>query len=260
MLEIDVPGFFRAVLTYTDDRSGGLTAIAALIGIPLLLFQIFQGARQERGRAHARRYAALAALPMTLSGVNRWAKDVAQSLKAIDPWLKGTERDQPAPAFDPPPSPDHLISAIEQMIEAAQGGYISKILAAIVSDIQVLNSRISDAKNYKGRHLRIETSMIDSNLFIAARIYARAESLYDASRSLSNNVPVDYSRVRSALHNMGIHEQDLPARSSVYPTVHQMIERAHQKQISRKRRYKKICDAISERWAAPSSTARRTKR
>lgn len=240
--------FVGPVLEYADAHGDGLAAIAALIGIPLVLWQIFQGARQERARARARRYAALAALPLTLSGISRWAKDVASALDQIYPWVVGTAEGTPTPAFSAPSSPDHLISAIERMIEAAPGGHIGKTLAAIVSDIQVLNSRIGDAAEYSPRELRSQAGMIDSNLLLAARIYAGASSLYDAARSLSEDAPVDYSAVSSALNLMQIRERQRQAGAVSHPTVHQMVARAYQRQRQRRRGYEKVLDCVLERW------------
>lgn len=128
----------NGLLNYADNHGDGLAAIAALVGIPLVLWQIFQGARQERARAKARRYAALAALPMTLSGINRWAQEVADALNAIYPWVLAKTNADPAPEFKPPSSPDDLIAAVERMIEAAPKDRIGKTLAAIVADVQVL--------------------------------------------------------------------------------------------------------------------------
>ncbi len=240
----------KAALALADKHGDGLAAVAALIGIPLVLWQIFQGARQERLRAKARRYAALASLPMTLSGINVWAKQVVRSLNAIYPWVMGAERAQPAPNFDPPASPDHLISAIEKMIETAPGDRVSKTLAAIVSDIQVLNSRIGDAAEFEGRQLRSQATMIDSNLLLAARIYARAESLYDPARALSEDAPLDHSRVSSALNIIGVRERPRPADHRAFPTAHEMARRDYEKARNRRRGYEKLRDWCVEAWRA----------
>jgi len=214
----------NAVLAWADIHGSGLAAIAAFVGIPLVLWQILQGALQERKTARARRYAALASLPMTLAGINAYARQVAQSLNAIYPWVMGIERAAPQPTFDPPPPPVHLISAIEQMIEAAPGDRVGQTLAAIVSDIQVLNSRLQDSE-MEG-NLRSQTGMIDSNLLITARIYARAEALYDECRALSDDAPVDHDRMMSALSIMDIHEREVHGRRLVHPSVHDLIRRS----------------------------------
>jgi hypothetical protein len=240
----------NALLVQADQHGAGLAAIAALVGIPLVLWQIFQGARQEKARSRARRYAALASLPMTLSGINVWSKRVVRSLNTIYPWVMGTERARPAPHFDPPPSPDDLISAIEKMIEAAPGDRVGRTLAAIVSDIQVLNSRIGDAAEFEARQLRSQAGMIDSNLMLAASIYARAESLYDPARALSKDAPIDYSRVSSALNIMGVREGDRSTGTSGYPTVHEMVTKAHQRARQRRRGYEKLWDGAVEWWSA----------
>lgn len=92
--------------------------------------------------------------------------------------------------------------------------------------------------------------MIDSNLLLAAKIYARAESLYDVARGLSENAPLDYDRVSAALNIMGIRERERPAGSLPLPTVHEMVGRAYQKARQRRRGYQKIWDRIIESWRA----------
>lgn len=247
----------ETVLSQADAHGDGLAALAALVGIPLVLWQIFQGARQERRRAKARRYAALASLPMTLSGINHWSKEVVRALNRIRPWVMGTSRDHPAPEFQPPPSPDHLISAIEGMIEAAPGDRVGKTLAAIVADIQVLNSRIGDPAEYRPSELRSKAGMLDSNYLLAARIYARAESLYDASRSLSEGAPVDYARVSSALNIMGVRERERQPGDSALPTAHELVNRAYERQRQRRRGYQKVRDWIRESWQARKEAKQR---
>lgn len=249
--------FVGTVLTQADVHGDGLAAIAALIGIPLVLWQIFQGARQERRRARARRYAALASLPMTLSGINNWSKNVVRALNGIRPWVMGTARDQPPPEFSAPPSPDHLIAAIERMIEAAPGGRVGKTLAAIVTDIQVLNSRMGDPAEYRPNELRSQAGMLDSNYLLAARVYARAESLYDDSRTLSEGAPVDYARVSSALNIMGVRKRERRAGEPAYTTVHELVDRAYEKERQRRRGYQKLRDWVKEAWQTRRDVKRR---
>lgn len=242
------------VLAFADKHGDGLAAIAALIGIPLIISQIFQGARHERKKARARRYAALASLPMTLSGINRWSKDVASALNAIHPWVSGEARTGPAPTFVAPASPDSLISAIEQMIEAAPGERIGETLAAIVSDIQVLNSRIGELA--ESQDLRSQYGSIDSNLYLAAKIYARASSLYDPARSLSDNAPIDFSSVSSSLNIMNVREGER-RRKTAFPTAHDMNNRAYKKSRQQRRGWEKIRDWIVEGWQARKAEKRR---
>ena len=246
-METDLLRMGGSVLALADKHGAGLAALAALISVPILLWQIFQGARQERARARARRYAALASLPMTLSGINVWAKQVVRCLNDIYPWAIGAAGHVPQPRFNPPPSPDHLISAIEKMIEAAPGDDVGKTLAAIVADIQVLNSRIGEAAEFEGHRLRSQMGMIDSNMFLAARIYARAESLYDSCRALSEDAPIDYARVSAALSIMGIHEGELRAEPALYPTAHDMATKAHQRALERRCVFEKLRDSVLDR-------------
>lgn len=233
-----------ALLGWADKHGSGLAAIAAFIGIPLVLWQIFQGAWQEQKRAEARRYAALASLPITLSGINSWAKQVASSLKVIYPWVHGQNQGLKPPHFTPPPSADQLIIAIERMIEAAPGDRIGRTLAAIVSDMQVVISRLGEDTVWTARRLKIEEKMIDSNLLLVAQIYARAASLYVDARSLSEGLSIDYSEVARALSIMEIRDGGRPPGSSRLPTVHQLVADANKRALARRPFFQKWYDAI----------------
>lgn len=226
----------QTALQFGDDHGTGIAAITALLGIPILLWQITQGSRQEKRRIHARRMAALSTLPMTLSGINEWAKAAAKSQTAIYAWAKGQQPGQIAPAYFSPPSPDNLIEAIERMIEAAPKDRIAKTLIAIVAEIQVLNSRLSDTENFTQRGFRSQHFSIDDNILRSAAIYSLAESLYEDARKLSEGVNRDFDRMAAALSIMDVREGN-------YDEVHNMLNRAAEKaRIRNHPRHQKIWD------------------
>ena len=233
------------VLNFADKHGSGLAALAALVGIPVLLYQIFQTARQEKARARARRVAALSALPMTLSGINAWANEVTSALVEIRPWATGARRDEPMPTFRPPATPSHLIGAIENMIEADPKGSVGLTLAAIVSDVQVLSSRISDGSWFRADQVRRNVGAVSDNIIKAATIYARAESLYAASRKISEDAPVDYARVEGALNIMGI-------RESQFSDVHNLLAHRYERDQRRRNVYERLRDWTKRSWRSLS--------
>src|SRR5690242_3610919 len=129
-------------LSFMDAHGSGVAAIAAVFGIPVLVWQIAQGGLQERRRIKSRRLAALSTLPMTLGGISAWAKQATSSLLNVYPWAKGQGGAQPMPVYEPPPSPDHLIDGIERMIEASPKSRVAITLTAIVAKTQVLWARL----------------------------------------------------------------------------------------------------------------------
>lgn len=234
---------WTAIMAYADDHGAGLAAISALVAIPFLLAQITQNGRQDRRRIRARRLAALSTLPITLSGINAWAKAAADSQVAIYPWAKRTHGSRPFPTYKPPPSPSHLIDAIERMIEADPKHRIALTLAAIVADIQVLSARLGENKNFTEHKVRGQMLSIDDNLIRAAAIYSRAESLYDDARKLSDGVPLDYVRMGVALSIMDI-------REGSYEDVHLMLSRAAKRDRLRNRSlYEKFSDHVKGKLA-----------
>lgn len=237
---------FSRLLEFAN-HNGGLATLAAIIGVPIILFQVFQGSRQERRRLDARRLAALSTLPITLSGINAWAQEVGAALAAIYPWTQGRNSDLPPPPFAPPPSPDALIAAIERMIEAAPKHRVASTLAAIVADMQVLNSRMSHVSEYRPERLASQSALIDDNILRAAAIYSRAESLYDEARKISEAVPLNFERMAVALTVMQIYEGN-------HDSTHKMFVRRWQRSRANRPWYVKGSEWMV-RTRASASTA-----
>src|SRR4051812_32570500 len=95
-----------------------LGVVIGLIGVPVLIFQISQASRQERSRLRRRHVAARAALPLTLSGICKYAERSVQAFLAVHRAIKKRE-DPDFSNFDPPSAPASLVSSLEQMIEAS---------------------------------------------------------------------------------------------------------------------------------------------
>jgi hypothetical protein len=226
------------ILPFLDNHGGALAALAALIAVPFLFWQIFQSAWHERRRLRRRYLAALATLPMTLSGIAGWTTATAKALGQIYPWVLNPNREPAAPRFEPPRTPDDLILAVERMIEASPNGRDARVLAAIVSEIQILSSRLRDWTVFRHGDLGGQRGMIDDNILLAASIYTRAESLFDRARNVSERAPLDYDRMRSALNIMDI-------RPEQFEAVHESLER--RRNLQRRRGYETLLDGWRNR-------------
>jgi len=236
------------LLRFLDDHGNALAAIAALIGIPILILQITQSGRQEKRRIKARRLAAMSTLPMTLSGINAWATAAARSQARVYRWVKRDDPLNAMPPYEPPPSPDHLIAAIERMIEAAPHEPTARTLAAIVAQVQVLWSRTAAIEQFAPTRIRNQIGMIDDNLLMAASIHAHADSLYDEARSFADNAPDDFDRMRSVLNIMEL-------RTGNFDDAHALLgRRAERARMARRRGYEKAWDWLKARWGRSSPT------
>ena len=230
--------FFWKVLEFCDAHGTGLAAIAAIAAIPFLLWQITQTSRQERHRIRARKLAALATLPVALNAIVDWATAAARALEAIGSVQVRIGR---LPYVAPPPS-SNLIEAVERMIEADPQHRIALTLAAIISEIQVLEARLSAVDLSSPARARATMGAVDDNLVRAASIYALAESLLGDARAVSENVPQDFVRMRNALNLLNLREDR-------YPEAHGIIERAAQQAQASQTIRERIA-----RWFAPVRT------
>jgi hypothetical protein len=197
---------------YMDAHGSGMAALAALLGIPVLLWQIFQNSRLERRRLKRRYLAALATSPMAVNDVLDWVKKATTAMAglSLDPTI-GQQR------IDPPPFPLKLIESIERLIEATPRSQIARTLAAIVSDIQVLRARMSDPDAFKPKKHGARADDLDDNLLLAASIYTRAESLLEPARRISDDLPLDFDGMGNALFLMGV-------RKGRFESTHAMLE------------------------------------
>jgi len=200
-----------------------LTVIITGIGIPILLFQITQGARQERERLRRRRIAATATLPLTLTALSSYAQGMMKALSPLQQWAANRQHGAD-PAFDGPVVSPDAIRAVEQMIEAAPSNQIARALAAIISDVQVLSSRTNALRNAGASEIRAQATSVDYNVILAATIYSRVESLFDFARTYSDEPEPPVARIRSALNLAGL-------RDNTHARVHETLARREGKEV-----------------------------
>ena len=215
-----------------------LAVLVALIGLPILLVQITQGARQERKRLERRRIAATATLPLTLSSLSQYARAMMRALAVLESWFVNRDRST-TPVFDGPEVPQDAIAAVEQMIEAAPNKRVARQLAAIVSDIQVLSARTNGLGSGDASELLANSLSNRDNIVLAGDIHARAEDLFNYARSYSEQPDPPADRVQSALNIVGI-------RAHQYPQVHERLARRLEEQRAPKPWRGRLWSAIGD--------------
>lgn len=219
-----------------------LAVIVALVGLPILLIQITQGARQERKRLERRRIAATATLPLTLSSLSQYARAMMRALAVLETWFEKRDRSA-APIFDGPEVPQDALAAVEQMIEAAPNKRVARQLAAIVSDIQVISARTNGLRSGDASELLANGMSNRDNIVLVGDIHARVEDLFDYARSYSEQPDPPADRVQSALNIVGIREDR-------YPQVHERLARRLKEQRAPQRWRNRLWNSIGEAIAA----------
>ncbi len=204
-------------LTFFAKWKDVIGAVIALLGIFFLIVQITHTARAEREKLRRRQLASIATLPLALSSIGGYAKRMMQAMGPIQQW-DANRRRTITPIFDGPEVPTDAIDAIERVIEAAPDGKTASALAAILSDIQVLNSRTSGLRGADNTELSAQASMIDDNIILAANVYARTTNLFDFARSVADAPDPEISSSISALNLASM-------RDSNYPRIHERLAR-----------------------------------
>lgn len=223
---------------WLSENKDQLAVLMALIGLPILLVQITQGARQERKRLERRRIAATATLPLTLSSLSQYARSMMRALAVLESWFDNRDRSA-MPVFDGPEVPEDAIEAVEQMIEAAPNKRVARQLAAVVSDIQVLSARTNGLRSGDASELLANSMSNRDNIVLAGDIHARAEDLFDYARSYSEQPDPPAHRVQSALNIVGI-------RDHLYPQVHERLARRLEQERAPQPWHRRLWSAIGD--------------
>jgi hypothetical protein len=178
----------------------GIALLAAYIAARAVWAQIELIRSQEAERIAARRRAARATLPLTLSVIVRYAEDVAVRLVRLEEHLKALRKPSPGiflgdPTYSPPSIPSEAIPSLERMIEVAEPE-IADRLAALIRAIQILSGR-ADEKIAKSGAPFVE---ITSAIVDAGRTLAIVNSAFSYARGRGDTVvALTWEDVRHAL-------------------------------------------------------------
>lgn len=157
-----------------------VTTAIALAAIIVVVIQILHAGRMERNRLRREQVAARATLPLTLNALTEYGQDMLVALAPLERWLE-QHQEGDAPAFIGPRMPAETILAVEKVIAAYPGDSVARALAAVLSEVQVLEAR---SRDYSSREESIRSWSIamKDNLVMAAGIVARCQDLFVFAR------------------------------------------------------------------------------
>lgn len=176
--------------------------------------QINAAQNQENIRYLRRLNAARAVLPLTLSGIAKYASEVAAYLiRSKQEMLAQTDQNEKSLNL-PPEVPGDLINHIAAVIEATDDNNVIVMLQKIVEQIQILNSRIHDIKfnqQFYCPNLSF-ISTLEVYLLQCCIIYARSSEMFSFARFETDTVPnkLPWKAVYSAFSLLKIDQFDYP--------------------------------------------------
>lgn len=190
----------------------GLVALAgAWWGVRALNMQMRQAEITENQRLERRRTAARVTLSFALSAISEYAEVCVNQLEYL---IGKCDEDGGLPAEvevpSLPPVPIDALAALRDMTEAAHSDERSA-LAELLAKVQIQHSRIGSLIGDRRRTGRIVVERnLQDYLLDSAELYARASSLFGFARGTAGmpDATIDSADFHSALHNMGIFDDD----------------------------------------------------
>lgn len=203
-------GDVNCVVSWMDRWQTMLTGLAALIAAGISVYfvrqQIAQAESAEAHRRKRRLAAARSRLQMTLSTISHYGTDSLVYLKRL---RDAVGANQPIPTLAAAPRPilpDPSVLALEAVIEATDSDDFAGFLSDLISEMQVLNSRLSALPQ---EALDLGVYNLDAYLINAARIYAYTSGAFPYARRETDEPPInlDWADVMSALRIQHIYEE-----------------------------------------------------
>lgn len=201
-------GFLCTIYDWQTLVGAVLAVLAAAGGAFLLWKQISLAKVHEEERRRRRFAAARATMPLLLSAICAYARDVASALKSVHPAAGQYGFGADSLALSVPNLPGELTPALERLIESTGDDDLAQCIADLLSQLQVINARISEIPRLGtatgGLQLMIEDYMIQT-----ASIYAAASSLFGfARREATDPSSSEKMSVKSALNLLEIREHE----------------------------------------------------
>ena len=156
-----------------------ITTVVAVGAIVAVVFQILQAGRAERHRIQRDQVAARATLPLTLATLAEYGLAMMEALAPIERWLEQGQQDDP-PTFQGPRVPSETIASMEKVLAAYPNDDVARQLAALLGEVQVLQSRCQGLGSDEG--IRTWSIAMTDNVLMAASIVARCENLFPFAR------------------------------------------------------------------------------
>lgn len=216
---VSLPCFIDWMDHWQTLLAGAGAIIAAAVSIYFLRKQIGLTETQE-GRRRARRLAASRArLKLSVSDTIHYANSAVLILKQCLDGI-GAQHGLPAALANlaKPTFPEQSILAFEAVIEATDDDDFAAIIDDMISEMQVLNSRL-------GALTRDANSLVAANIeayiMNACKVHAYASSIFPYARRETQAPPhaLDWALVISALNLNDMYDHD-------YPNLHAFFGRA----------------------------------
>ena len=189
-----------------------LAVFAGGVSVIFLQRQINQADSHEQARLRRRHQAARATLPLTLSGICEWARQMAIELDRAKREIANLGAAQFAGKFGPPVPPEEHVEDIQAVIETTDDSTVIEPLCEVIRQLQTLWSRTSELNDRIEMQRRVGVERdIDPYIIQTAQVYALAESLFDYARSEACEGPttVEWDRVNQFLMRIGIETRAL---------------------------------------------------
>ena len=187
--------------------------------------------RHEEERRDAKRNAVRAALNPTLSNLCAWAEAVAAGLLDLpvsNPIPKAAREKLAPPRVSEPD-----FSVVFSVIEAEDNSDVRLRLNRLISNIQVLTSRLTLISNIRNG-LSVMADDVDTYLLDASIIYAQASSCFDYARRTTDTVApaLTWDNVHTAMMSLSFHGprfsrlgERLKVREEMHPDPERLYDR-----------------------------------
>jgi hypothetical protein len=225
-ISIDWCNVYKFASEWQTFIAAVIALLAALSMNRIVRSQIQQAERHENERRRRRYIAARSTLPMVLTEICRYAMEVTNYLRPIHQQLTDAPEVKP-PLPHPPIMPEQLFAAIERMIEAAEDERVVTHLRKIVSQIQILNSRLTDRLIERPTMMLVSTREIETNLRQCALIHATSGLLFPFARFQSEDLQ-ETVEWRDLYNSLGILDID----SHTYSDLHNGCQRSQERGTS----------------------------
>lgn len=214
---------FNCFINWLDHWQTMLTGagaiVAAVVSIHYAKKQISETAIQENARRARRFTASRARLPLLLSDTIQYSFEAMELLKKYLDTNSGPDIAYKALSNVPRPVlPDSAIIAFEAIIENADDDKFVNVIADMISQMQVLNSRM---RSLPSERRALGPQGLQSYLMNSAKIYGYAASMYAFARRETDQPPhfLDWDVAISGLNLRNIGPDE-------YPDLHAFMGRA----------------------------------
>jgi hypothetical protein len=222
---------FNCLIDWIDHWQTLLAGMGALLAAGVSIYylrqQIAQSAAQETGRRARRLAAARARLQLALSQTSHYATEMLSLLRGCLDAIGARDQLPTAIANQPRPNlPDAAIQSFEAVIEATDDDEFAALIADMISEMQVLDARVS---GLPVEHESIGRLNIQSYLLNAAQVYGYASSVFEYARRETEQPPhnLDWDAVVSALNIAGMYQDQ-----DAYADLHAFLGRARDRALS----------------------------